>query len=297
MFVYLNILKNTVFDNKYTDWYISIIIKAQQRLLTDVYFEKHHILPRSFRMGGETDKANLVNLTAREHLICHKLLVKMCRLPQHKKSMQYGLWRLTTKFTNKWSREYSAIKEDMLHVMSNDTSMLWQDTAYRSKQALSAKTKYKNEEYSLKRSALSKLQMSDPDQLAIAVNTLAKAHENIDHSSSEWLIRSFHSESSVEKRIAKSRTPEARQAASQRELSKGAEILSDIGKKNYQASLEKGISRFGSEEAYRKHLSDRISGRIRIINIHTMKIRYVYELDKLEDGWVVYKEWKLQNKS
>lgn len=295
--MYLDILKNVVFDNKYTDWYSSIIIKAQQRLLTDVYFEKHHILPRSFRMGGETDKTNLVNLTAREHLICHKLLVKMCSSPQHKKSMQYGLWRLTTKFTNKWSREYSVIKEDMSSVMSNDTSVLWQDTDYRAKQAIAAKTKYKNEDYSLKRSALSKLQMSDPDQLAIAINTLAKAHQNIDHSSNEWLSRSLHSESAVEKRIAKSRTPEARQAASQRELSKGAEALSDIGKKNYQASLEKGISRFGSEEAYRKHLSDRISGRIRIINTNTMKMRYVYDVDNLEDGWVVYKEFKFQNKS
>lgn len=39
------------------------------------YTESHHILPRS--LGGTDDKSNLVNLTAREHYICHLLLTKI----------------------------------------------------------------------------------------------------------------------------------------------------------------------------------------------------------------------------
>lgn len=41
----------------------------------DGYTEKHHILPRS--LGGSDDNSNLVNLSAREHYICHLLLTKM----------------------------------------------------------------------------------------------------------------------------------------------------------------------------------------------------------------------------
>lgn len=35
-------------------------------------------MPKSF--GGSNDKSNLVNLTAREHYIAHKLLVNICKL-------------------------------------------------------------------------------------------------------------------------------------------------------------------------------------------------------------------------
>jgi len=63
-------------DNKYTCWYNTIIAAAQIRQIpTDVYVEKHHIIPRS--LGGDNSKENLVKLTAREHFICHLLLTKM----------------------------------------------------------------------------------------------------------------------------------------------------------------------------------------------------------------------------
>lgn len=38
----------------------------------ELYYEKHHILPRC--LGGSDDENNLVLLTAREHFIAHKLL-------------------------------------------------------------------------------------------------------------------------------------------------------------------------------------------------------------------------------
>ena len=60
--------------NKYSQCYYSIINRAKSRVL-EVYTETHHILPKS--MGGSNDSSNLVELTAKEHYICHLLLPKM----------------------------------------------------------------------------------------------------------------------------------------------------------------------------------------------------------------------------
>jgi len=62
--------------NRYTRIYFSIIENARLRVLPkDQYKETHHIVPRS--LGGGNELSNLVDLTYREHRICHKLLVKM----------------------------------------------------------------------------------------------------------------------------------------------------------------------------------------------------------------------------
>ena len=60
--------------NKYSHTYYSIVERAKSREKNG-YTETHHILPRS--MGGTDDQSNLVELTAREHYICHLLLPKM----------------------------------------------------------------------------------------------------------------------------------------------------------------------------------------------------------------------------
>jgi hypothetical protein len=60
--------------NKYTRWYNQITDRARFRI-TEEYTETHHIQPRS--LGGTDDIDNLVELTAREHFICHWLLTKM----------------------------------------------------------------------------------------------------------------------------------------------------------------------------------------------------------------------------
>lgn len=63
--------------------YDKIILKAKNQLRVKlnkdasdfIYYENHHILPKC--LGGTNDKSNLVLLTAREHFICHKLLVEI----------------------------------------------------------------------------------------------------------------------------------------------------------------------------------------------------------------------------
>ena len=58
----------------YEKVYYRIIERAKSRIL-EGYVEKHHIIPRC--MGGSDEDGNIVALTAREHFICHRLLVKM----------------------------------------------------------------------------------------------------------------------------------------------------------------------------------------------------------------------------
>lgn len=74
----------------YRKAYISIISKAigeNRNKDGDVYYELHHILPKSLFPLWKTKKSNLVLLTAREHFICHKLLTKI--FPS--KSMYFAL--------------------------------------------------------------------------------------------------------------------------------------------------------------------------------------------------------------
>jgi len=54
--------------------YDTLMVRAKVRQI-EGYTERHHILPRC--MGGANTRENIVRLTAREHVIAHKLLVRM----------------------------------------------------------------------------------------------------------------------------------------------------------------------------------------------------------------------------
>ena len=69
------------------------------------YFEKHHILPKS--LGGSNDEINLVKLTAREHFICHWLLVKMYNKGTNERyKMLCALWRMNNNGSIKHKEHY-----------------------------------------------------------------------------------------------------------------------------------------------------------------------------------------------
>ena len=60
------------------EWYQNVYnaIVNRAKISRDLdYCEEHHILPTC--IGGSDDKSNLVKLTAREHFLCHWLLVKI----------------------------------------------------------------------------------------------------------------------------------------------------------------------------------------------------------------------------
>lgn len=107
--------------NKYTQWYTNITYRAKNRHL-DSYTESHHIVPRS--LGGSDETDNLVNLTAREHFVCHWLLVKMTTGQDYHKMLnalrmmraeKQGQQRYTTKIT---ARVYESIKQEYAELQS-----------------------------------------------------------------------------------------------------------------------------------------------------------------------------------
>ena len=86
--------------NKYSKLYHNITSNAKQRII-EGYTELHHIIPQS--LGGSNDKDNLVELTAREHFICHWLLIKMTEGDDRSK-MLYALKGM--KAGNKYQQRY-----------------------------------------------------------------------------------------------------------------------------------------------------------------------------------------------
>ena len=88
----------------YKKIYNQLVDRARERIL-DTYYEQHHILPVS--MGGKNNKSNLVNLTAREHLIAHMLLWRIHR----NTSMSYALWQMSnTRGIKLNSRMYETLR-------------------------------------------------------------------------------------------------------------------------------------------------------------------------------------------
>lgn len=96
----------------YTKIYASIVLRAQaertERLALKKqgkYFERHHIIPKSF--GGVNDEFNLALLTAREHFICHWLLVKMYPIGSvDRGKMLNALWRMRNVSENHKGHRY-----------------------------------------------------------------------------------------------------------------------------------------------------------------------------------------------
>jgi hypothetical protein len=73
-------------NNKYRRWYRALMAKARHRTMVSPligYKECHHVIPRS--LGGKNTKRNLVELTAREHFIAHRLLLKFTKGKAHSK--------------------------------------------------------------------------------------------------------------------------------------------------------------------------------------------------------------------
>ena len=133
--------------DKYTRWYNQIVERARFRITED-YTETHHILPRS--LGGSDDIDNVVELTAREHFICHWLLVKMTTGEAHYKMLNAlrmmraekpGQKRYQTAIT---SRVYESIKQEYSRLQSErirgENNPMWGKThTEEARQAISEK--------------------------------------------------------------------------------------------------------------------------------------------------------------
>jgi len=145
--------------NKYTDLYYKIIQHAKiRKIIPNEYYENHHIIPESFYKnrvregpigwldGNPNDKVNRIKLTAREHFVCHKLLVRMTDGPA-KKKMIFGLWSMCRAGSkqnryNISSREYALLRQQFVkNITETNTGKQKKPLSDEHKQKLSNKTK------------------------------------------------------------------------------------------------------------------------------------------------------------
>lgn len=118
----------------YNRIYASIVLRAKSE--EDVrrtnkkaghYYERHHILPRS--LGGADSNTNLAYLTAREHFICHWLLVKLYPVGSDAyNKMICALWRMRSQPTTDshryvFSNVYVYLREQFAKIIGTVVSI------------------------------------------------------------------------------------------------------------------------------------------------------------------------------
>lgn len=115
--------------NKYSSWYYNIINRAQSRTL-EGYVERHHIIPKC--LGGTNEQSNLVALTAKEHYICHRLLIRMTS-DDAKKKMIKALSAFRASGRNKGrkltSNQYEQIRLETADDVPWNKGLKWSDEA------------------------------------------------------------------------------------------------------------------------------------------------------------------------
>jgi hypothetical protein len=127
-------IQEIALPNKYTKWYISIVGKTTPRIGVT---EKHHILPRSFDLGGNTEKENLVELTTKEHFICHVLLTKMFPVGSvFRNKMIFALFNMRAKGPQHSKRYvtprvYAKVKDEWRKLQSDRQRRVMSDPEHR----------------------------------------------------------------------------------------------------------------------------------------------------------------------
>ena len=93
--------------------YDQIIDRGRVRKLKG-YKEKHHIVPKC--LGGSNSRSNLVELTAREHFLCHWLLTRI--YPADSK-LAYAFWFMSHQKTSSQERFYKVSSRVYAEAVSN----------------------------------------------------------------------------------------------------------------------------------------------------------------------------------
>lgn len=128
---------------KYKRIYDRLMIKAKSRMKPDGYCERHHILPVS--IGGTNSSENLVWLTAREHLIAHKLWARMEDDSRKRRKALNALWAMTILRSKDTagrriasSREYEQARKAMIEARTG----VARDSETRTKISLALKAHF-----------------------------------------------------------------------------------------------------------------------------------------------------------
>lgn len=102
----------------YNKIYNNIIERAKQRQIKNPlngYKEIHHVIPRS--IGGTNEQSNLVELTLKEHFLCHELLVYIY---PNSKEVVYALWMMaTTTIASKYNSSNRNKNVQQIHISAS----------------------------------------------------------------------------------------------------------------------------------------------------------------------------------
>lgn len=207
--------------------YNNIISKAKsenRKKDKDNYYENHHIIPKS--LGGDNSKENLVLLSAREHFIAHKCLVKIYE----------------NKDSNSYFKMCIAMNRFMYSKNSNEYKISSRDyETYRKLHALGISN------------LLSNRCFSEEHKKSISLG-LKKYYKENDH---PWTGKT-HSEKTKEKMSAKQRGKNNPQYGKQRtEIEKEKISKTMKGHKKSKETIEKFKSRKWSEEK-KKQISEKL---------------------------------------
>jgi len=170
-------------ENKYTNTYYSIIYRAKARPKIMSYTEKHHIIPKS--LGGSDSTENLAVLTAREHFICHMLLVRMTTGTSRYKMIHAAIgMKRKRSYQDRYinSRLYETVRKEFATISSVRNKGKTLSDATRAKMSAAGKGKHKSDETKLKMSvaASGKLKgpMSDKTKNKLSVLNTGKPSPN-----------------------------------------------------------------------------------------------------------------------
>jgi hypothetical protein len=130
--------------------YNQIIERAKIRKL-EGYKEKHHVIPKC--LGGLDVKENLVELTAREHFLCHQLL---CEIYPKNVKLKQALWLMSIGKQKNRLNEYSLNSKTYERLKKE-----YSKTLIGTKQSLETIEKRKKQKIGFKYSEESKQKMSE----------------------------------------------------------------------------------------------------------------------------------------
>ena len=100
---------------------------------SNLYFEFHHILPRSLFPNWIKRKSNIVPLTAREHFFCHQLLTKIYFC----KETVFAAWMLSTSKCHNHakisSKEYENLRKQQQNFRSENSIQIHRNMSIEKK--------------------------------------------------------------------------------------------------------------------------------------------------------------------
>ena len=152
-------------NNEYYRKYIELIdyAKSEEYELQE-YYEKHHIVPRSFyekkHMSIDNSDDNLVALNLQDHFLCHWYMSKCC-VKKMQRSMEYAVVLMSNMVNCKTNREDTAIAKAVAFALSKVDKMKIPVSEETRRKMSEAQTGEKHPMYGKHRSEETKKKISD----------------------------------------------------------------------------------------------------------------------------------------